>query len=113
MESAISDKSKRILDEAKERGIILRLFGGVAVKYHCPNATHRSLLRAYPDLDFFGRGKQGREIKKLFTDLRYEPDQRFHALHGATRPLHEDGNHQRPVAIFPDVFRLCHTLHPR
>jgi len=111
MESAISDEAKRILDEAKERGIILRLFGGVAVKYHCPSATHRSLQRAYPDLDFFGRGKQGREIKKLFTDLGYEPNQRFNALHGATRLIYEDGNNQRIVDIFLDVFRMCHTLH--
>ena len=111
MQSAISDEAKRVLDEAKERGIILRLFGGVAVKYHCPSATHRSLQRSYPDLDFFGRGKQGREVRKLFTDLGYEPNQRFNALHGATRLIYEDGKSQRVVDIFLDVFRMCHTLH--
>src|SRR5712692_8084606 len=111
MQSAISDEARRILDEAKQRGIILRLFGGVAVKYHCPSATHRSLQRSYPDLDFFGRGKQGREIRKLFLDLGYEPNQRFNALHGATRLIFEDANNQRVVDIFLDVFRMCHTLH--
>jgi hypothetical protein len=111
MLSAISDEAKRILDEARNRGIILRLFGGVAVKYHCPSATHRSLQRSYPDLDFFGRGKQGREIRKLFLDLGYEPNQRFNALHGATRLIFEDANNQRVIDIFLDVFRMCHTLH--
>lgn len=111
MQSAISDEAKRILDAANERGIILRLFGGVAVKYHCPSATHRSLQRSYPDLDFFGRGKQGREIRKLFTDLGYEPNQRFNALHGATRLIFEDAKNQRIVDIFLDVFKMCHTLH--
>jgi hypothetical protein len=111
MQSAISDEAKRILDEARERGIILRLFGGVAVKYHCPSATHRSLQRSYPDLDFFGRGKQGRQIRKLFTDLGYEPNQRFNALHGATRLIFEDAKNQRVVDLFLDVFRMCHTLH--
>jgi hypothetical protein len=111
MQSAISDEAKRILDAAKERGITLRLFGGVAVKYHCPSAAHRSLQRAYPDLDFFGRGKQGREIRTLFTDLGYEPNQRFNALHGATRLIFEDAKNQRVVDIFLDVFRMCHTLH--
>jgi hypothetical protein len=111
MQSVISDEAKRILDEAKERGIILRLFGGVAVKYHCPSATHRSLQRSYPDLDFFGRGKQGRQIRKLFTDLGYEPNQRFNALHGATRLIFEDEKNQRVVDLFLDVFRMCHTLH--
>ncbi len=111
MQSAISEEAKRILDEATGRGIILRLFGGVAVKYHCPSATHRSLQRAYPDLDFFGRGKQGREIRKLLTDLGYEPNQRFNALHGTTRLIFEDTKNQRIVDIFLDVFRMCHTLH--
>jgi len=111
MLSAISDEARRILDEARNRGIILRLFGGVAVKYHCPSATHRSLQRSYPDLDFFGRGKQGREIRKLFLDLGYEPNQRFNALHGATRLIFEDAKNQRVVDLFLDVFRMCHTLH--
>jgi hypothetical protein len=111
MLSAISDESKRILDEARERRIVLRLFGGVAVKYHCPSATHRALQRSYPDLDFFGRGKQGREIRKLFLDLGYEPNQRFNALHGATRLIFEDAKNQRVVDIFLDIFRMCHTLH--
>lgn len=111
MQSAISDEAKRILDEAKQRGIILRLFGGVAVKCHCPSATHRSLQRSYPDLDFFGKGKQGREIRKLFTDLGYEPNQRFNALHGVTRLIFEDSRNQRVVDIFLDIFRMCHTLH--
>ncbi len=111
MLSPISDEAKRILDEARNRGIILRLFGGVAVKYHCPSATHRSLQRSYPDLDFFGRGKQGREIRKLFLDLGYEPNQRFNALHGATRLIFEDAKNQRVVDLFLDVFRMCHTFH--
>src|SRR2546427_5823422 len=111
MVSAISDEAKRILDEARNRGIILRLFGGVAVKYHCPSATHRSLQRFYPDLDFFGRGKQGREIRKLFLDLGYEPNQRFNALHGATRLIFEDAKNLSVGDIFLEVFRMCHTLH--
>ena len=111
MLSAISDEAKRILDEARNRGIILRLLGGVAVKYHCPSATHRSLQRSYPDLDFFGKEKQAREIRKLLLDLGYESNQRFNALHGAARLIFEDAKNQRVVDIFLDVFRMCHTLH--
>src|SRR5438094_7948617 len=102
MQSAISDEAKRILDEANRRGIILRLFGGGAVKYHCPSATHRSLQRSYPDLDFFGRGKQGREVRKLFLDLGYEPNQRFNARDGATRFVFEDAKSRRIADICLD-----------
>jgi hypothetical protein len=111
--SIISDEAKRILDEAKQRGLILRLFGGVAVKYHCPSASHRTLQRSYPDLDLFGLKKQGRDIRKLLADLGYEPNQRFNALHGDTRLIFEDSKNQRVVDIFLDVFRMCHTLYLR
>ncbi len=107
----IADEAKRILDEAKARGIILRLFGGVAVKYHCPSASHRSLQRAYPDLDLFGTKKQGRLIRKLLSDLGYQPNQRFNALHGETRLIYDDPINQRTVDIFLDVFKMCHTFH--
>lgn len=111
MQAPIADEAKRILDEAKARGIILRLFGGVAVKYHCPSASHRSLQRTYPDLDFFGTKKQGRPIRKLLLDLGYQPNQRFNALHGETRLIFDDPNNQRSIDIFLDIFKMCHTLH--
>ncbi len=111
MQAPIADEAKRILDEAKARGIILRLFGGVAVKYHCPSASHRSLQRTYPDLDFFGTEKQGRLIKKLLSDLGYQPNQRFNALHGETRLIYDDPNNQRSIDVFLDIFKMCHKLH--
>src|SRR5437899_1582398 len=111
MQAVVTDEAKRVVDEATSRGIVLRLFGGVAVRLHCPSATHRSLQRSYPDLDFFGTGKQSRMIKKLLLDLGYEPNQRFNALHGATRLIFEDSKNQRVVDIFLDIFKMCHTLY--
>ncbi len=110
MQAPVADEAKRVLDEAKARGILLRLFGGVAIKYHCPSASHRSLQRAYPDLDFFGTKKQGRDIRRLLLDLGYQPNQRFNALHGDKRLIFEDPVNQRIVDVFLDVFKMCHTL---
>ncbi len=110
MEEPIADEARRILDEARSRGIVLRLFGGVAVKYHCPGSSHRELQRSYPDLDFFGTKKQGRLIRKLLTDMGYEPNQRFNALHGEKRLIYDDPANRRSVDIFLEVFKMCHTL---
>ena len=90
--------------------MVLRLFGGVAVKYHCPSASHRELQRNYPDLDFFGTKKQGRLVRKLFTDLGYVPNQRFNALHGDTRLIFDDADNQRSVDVFLEIFKMCHVL---
>lgn len=105
-----SDEARRLVDEARARGIVLRLLGGVAVEFHCPSASDISLRRSYPDLDFFGIGKQGRLVRKLFTDAGYQPNQRFNALHGDTRLIFDDPANQRTVDVFFDVFHMCHTL---
>jgi len=110
LQAPIAEEAKRVLSEAKARGIVLRLFGGVAIKYHCPSASHRALQRAYPDLDFFGTKKQGRLIRRLFTDLEYQPNQRFNALHGDTRLIYEEPVNQRVADVFLDVFKMCHIL---
>ncbi len=110
MQAQISEEARRILEEAKARGILLRLFGGVAVKYHCQSASHRSLQRQYPDLDLFGTKKQGRLIRKLLSDLGYKPNERFNALHGDARLIYDDPVNNRAVDVFLDVFKMCHTL---
>jgi hypothetical protein len=110
LEVPIADEARRVLNEAKSRGVVLRLFGGVAVKHHCPSASHRELQRNYPDLDFFGTKKQGRMIRKLLVDLGYQPNQRFNALHGETRLIYDDTVNGRSVDVFLETFKMCHNL---
>jgi hypothetical protein len=86
------------------------LFGGLAVRFHCPSTTHRELARKYADIDFMGLKKQGRGMKKLFLDLGYTPRDIFNALHGDTRLVFNDIEHERRVDIFLDVFEMCHKL---
>jgi len=111
LQSAIPREAVRILDEARSRALILRLLGGVAIKYHCPSASHLALLRDYPDLDLFGIGKQAAMLKRLFEDLGYAPNQRFNALQGKTRLIFEEAGQGRRVDIFLDTFQMCHILH--
>ncbi len=106
----IEDEGKRVFREATKRGILLRLFGGIAVKYLSPSASKASLSRTYQDLDFFGIAKQGRLIKQLFGDLGYLANQRFNALHGDRRLIFNDPNDRWSVDVFLDVFKMCHAL---
>ena len=62
-----------IIEVAETKSIVLRLFGGLAVRFHCPSATHRALNRKYADIDFMGFRKQSRNIQKLFIELGYAP----------------------------------------
>ncbi|HXY83323.1 MAG TPA: hypothetical protein VEH56_06335 [Candidatus Saccharimonadales bacterium] len=106
----IVKEAQRIIDEAEKNHITLRLFGGLAVRFHCPSATHRSLSRKYADIDFMGLKKQARDMKKLFISLGYTPRDIFNALHGDTRLIFNDIENGRRIDIFLDVFEMCHKL---
>jgi len=106
----IVKEAERIIDEAEKNQITLRLFGGLAVRFHSPSATHRVLARKYADIDFMGLKKQARGMKKLFIDLGYTPRDIFNALHGDTRLIFNDIENGRRVDVFLDVFEMCHKL---
>ena len=109
-ETDIVKEAQRIIDTAEKNEITLRLFGGIAVRYHCPSATHRALARKYADIDFMGLKKQTRGMKKLFVNLGYAPRDVFNALSGDTRLIFNDISNGRRIDIFLDVFEMCHTL---
>jgi len=110
MQSDIEQEAQRILEAAEKKGIILRLLGGLAIKFSSPSANHRALTRRYPDIDFAGYRKQSRAIKELFTELGYEPNKRFNALHGDKRLMFYDTENQRQIDIFLDIFEMCHKF---
>ena len=106
----IVGEAQRIIDAAEKNQITLRLFGGIAVRFHCPSATHRQLARKYADIDFMGLRKQSRGMKKLFIDLGYTPRDIFNALSGDTRLIFNDVENGRRVDIFLDTFSMCHRF---
>jgi len=108
--SDIVDETKRILTEADRRGVTIRLFGGMAIRFHAPSATHRSLVRKYADIDVMGVRNQAKEIRKLFTDLGYSSRDVFNALQGDRRLIFQDLENKRRVDVFLNVFEMCHKF---
>ena len=106
----IVEETKRLVESADKRGITLRLFGGMAIRFHCPSATHRSLERKYADVDFMALKKQSREIKKFFVEMGYTPRVTFNAMSGDKRLIFNDIERGRRVDIFLDVFEMCHRF---
>jgi len=106
----IHEETKRILSLAEERKIVLRLVGGMAIRFHCQSAEKTPLTRRYVDVDLVGHAKQRTLIKKLFVDLGYAPRDRFNAMHGDIRLIFNDREHERRADIFLDVFKMCHVF---
>lgn len=82
----------------------------MAIRFHCPSATHRSLERKYADIDFMALRKQSRDIKKFFAQLGYVPRERFNALQGDKRLIFNDIENGRRVDIFLETFEMCHKF---
>jgi len=106
----IVEETQRIIESADAQGVVLRLFGGMAIRFHCPSATHRSLERKYADIDFMALKRQSREIKKFFPDMGYSPRKIFNAMSGDKRLIFNDVDRGRRVDVFLDKFEMCHKF---
>jgi len=106
----MEEEVKRLVDAGRERGTHIRVIGGIAVKLHCPSATHRAMARTYGDIDFIGYRRQRTEISRLMEDMGYQPNRRFNALQGHRRLLFDHPELGYDADFFLDVFPMCHEL---
>jgi hypothetical protein len=104
------EEANRIIAAAAEQKLTLRLLGGLAIRYHSPSATHRALVRAYPDLDFAMADKRGYKVEELLPKLGYAPNKSFNLLNGNWRLLFFDEANQRQVDVFVGGFHMCHRI---
>src|SRR5690349_10061739 len=99
----------RIVAAADRKGILLRLMGGMAVRAHAPEWTHRTRRREV-DLDFATRGKDRKAAFALLEREGYTPDKRHNALFGQHQGYFVDEARQRPVDILVDKLEMCHRI---
>ena len=99
----------RVLDAAEAKGVPLRLLGGVAIRLRS-EALPAAVQREYKDLDFATTRKTVRATQTLLSDLGYDPDVAFNAMHSRERLLFYDDAHGRQVDVFVGAFRMCHEI---
>jgi hypothetical protein len=99
----------RVVAAAQERGLLLRLMGGMAVRAHAPDWTHRT-RRVEVDLDFATRGKDRSAVYQLLEAEGYTPDRRHNALFGGHQGYFVDAAHNRPVDVLVDKLEMCHRI---
>jgi hypothetical protein len=113
-------EAHRIIDTARERGLILRLFGGLAVRSHC------ELLyvceRDYSDIDLVALRRQSRAIPALFSSLGYHENpqvriatanrqwQFYRRCDHPDADLHYFIHPDDHVDVFLDTFRMDHEI---
>lgn len=105
-----TEEAVRLVEALQQKGLTVRLLGGVAVRLRCSHATHRELNRVYADLDFVTYKRQARQVRDALLEQGYSADRRFNALHGERRLLFFDEKRNRQIDIFLGTFEMCHKL---
>ncbi|HEU5252450.1 MAG TPA: hypothetical protein VFU16_03880 [Solirubrobacterales bacterium] len=100
----------RIAEAAAERGLPLRMLGGVAIAIRCPSSRRPPLQRQYADIDFATTRSAKEEVVGLMEALGYVGDREFNILHGHRRLFFWDESNQRQVDVFVDEANLCHRI---
>jgi hypothetical protein len=103
-------EAQRLVVEAQQAGLVIRLLGGLAVRLHSPSAGHRALVRDYPDLDFATSEKRADRLEKFFGAQGYDPNKSFNLFNGDRRLLFWDEANQRQIDIFVGQFHMCHSV---
>jgi hypothetical protein len=106
----VVSEGQRLLARASERGVPLRLLGGVAIKLRAANELPPAFSRTYADLDFVTKRKAGGAAADLLRAEGYEPHVSFNALHGGDRLLFFDNDNDRQVDVFVGAFSMCHRI---
>jgi hypothetical protein len=109
MDSVFQTEAERIIASARDKGIILRLLGALAIRYHIKPRDFEN-KRTISDLDFMGLSKQRKEIELLFADLKYVPYERFNYAHGHQRLVFFEGETNHRVDVFFDIFEMSHKF---
>jgi len=109
--SEILAESVRLVDAAAERGVALRLLGGVGIGLRTAATTvPRELAREYGDIDCVAPRKTGRVLNDVFERAGYAPEVHFNAVHGASRLLFKRDVDDRQIDVFLNDFEMCHRI---
>jgi hypothetical protein len=105
----ILDEMNRLIEGARERSILMRALGGLAVRVHGGD-MQKFFSREYRDLDFVIPENDRRKMESFFQEMGYESHRQFNLLNGSKRQIYLDPNGERHVDIFVGTFEMCHKL---
>ena len=99
----------RLISLADERGLLLRLMGGLAFHALAPDWTAR-IDRERRDIDLATRSRDRKAVSELLEARGYEPDRRYNALYGHKQLYFVDPHRRRPVDVLIDRLEMCHRI---
>lgn len=104
------EEGPRLVQAAAAGGLVLRLFGGVAIWHRSAAATREALGRDYGDLDYVAHRKGSRDLRDLLEREGYVAERTFNAAHGDRRLIYHARDGSFHIDVFLDDFEMSHSL---
>lgn len=106
----LDDECAELLQDTADRGMRVRLLGGMAIRRLLGDRLHPAFRRQINDIDVIATRKDARALEELLAARGWAPEQSFNALNGARRLLFHDAASKAQVDVFVDAFEMCHVL---
>lgn len=103
---SIIQSAIELVDAGTQRGVRMRLLGGIGVAIHCPRSQHPD--RTYRDIDLAIPAKSQSALTEVLESRGYAADREFNLLNGDSRLLFRNSHLQ--IDVFVGEFSMCHRL---
>jgi hypothetical protein len=107
-EIGLAGEARRLIDLAGDRGIVLRLLGGLAIQMLTPELPPRT--RAGQDLDFGSVRSSRKALIELLAEEGYVGDRNFNALYGDKQLYFTHPDSGLAIDVMIDRLHMCHTV---
>jgi hypothetical protein len=101
--------ARQIVRAADERGVVMRLLGGLAIREHAGGWTVPGPPRVFADIDLATNSSGKKKANSLFGELGYRGKEPFNSVnpsrlvfYSAGLPFHVD--------VFVGEFEMCHRI---
>lgn len=101
-------KAREVIDGATERGIPLRLVGGLAVRFLTPTFPPR--VREGQDMDFASSSAHKGPVMDYLGECGFVGDRRFNTMHGHRQMYFVTADGGTAVDVIMDQLTMCHIL---
>jgi hypothetical protein len=107
-ETGLLSEARRLIDQAGDRGIVLRLLGGLAIQVLTPELPPRT--RDGQDLDFASVRSSRKALTEMLAEDGYVGDRNFNALYGDKQLYFTHGESGLAIDVMIDRLHMCHTV---
>lgn len=106
------DRALELVEQARDKGIELRILGSLAYRLHCPENLElfEQMKRDLTDVDLAARSDQRKDVRSFMLDLGYVIDQDLVVAAEGKRYAFSEPSSSMIVDVFFDELYFCHRI---